>query len=101
MIIWIFRKAIEQVEKLGGDLYSLLKTSENKKQEEFENKSDYLLKRVENVRVAMDASYKKISNHNLDQLREFQVIIKIIRTDMIMTKIFLLFRTPTGCYPIK
>ena len=101
MIIWIFRKAIEQVEKLGGDLYSLLKTSENKKQEEFENKSADLLKRVESVRVAMDTSYKKISNHNLDQLREFQVIIRIIRTDMIMTKIFLLFRTPTGCYPIK
>ena len=41
---------------------------------EFEMSSNSLMRKVEEVRVAMDASYKRITKHDIGQLTMFQVI---------------------------
>ena len=41
---------------------------------EFEMSSNSLMRKVEEVRVAMDANYKRITKHDIGQLTMFQVI---------------------------
>ena len=41
---------------------------------EFEMSSNSLMRKIEEVRVAMDASYKRITKHDIGQLTMFQVI---------------------------
>ena len=41
---------------------------------EFEMSSNSLMRKIEEVRVAVDASYKRITKHDIGQLTQFQVI---------------------------
>ena len=73
--ILTFRKAVQKLELLKEKNSGLLKKYEDEVQKVMNNFNENLLKRIQNVDVVLDASYRSISKYNLEELREYQVFI--------------------------
>lgn len=65
---------MEQVEQHGEKLIAMFSQLDIKDWTEFEMSSNTLMRKIEEVRVAMDASYNRITKHDMGQLTQFQVI---------------------------
>ena len=65
---------MEQVEQHGEKLIAMFSQLDIKDWTEFEMSSNTLMRKIEEVRVAIDASYKRITKHDMEQLTQFQVI---------------------------
>ena len=65
---------MEQVEQHGDKLIAMFSQLDIKDWNEFEMSSNSLMRKIEEVRVAVDASYKRITKHDIGQLTQFQVI---------------------------
>ena len=65
---------MEQVEQHGEKLIAMFSQLDIKDWTEFEMSSNTLMRKIEEVRVAMDASYSRITKHDMGQLTQFQVI---------------------------
>ena len=65
---------MEQVEQHGEKLIAMFSQLDIKDWTEFEMSSNTLMRKIEEVRVAMDASYNRITKHDMGQLNQFQVI---------------------------
>ena len=65
---------MEQVEQHGDKLIAMFSQLDIKDWTEFEMSSNTLMRKIEEVRVAMDASYNRITKHDMGQLTQFQVI---------------------------
>ena len=73
--ILTFRKAVQKLELLKEKNSGLLKKYEDEVQKVINNFNENLLKRIQNVDVVLDTSYRSISKYNLEELREYQVFI--------------------------
>ena len=65
---------MEQVEQHGEKLIAMFSQLDIKDWTEFEMSSNTLMRKIEEVRVAIDASYNRITKHDMGQLTQFQVI---------------------------
>ena len=65
---------MEQVEQHGEKLIAMFSQLDIKDWTEFEMSANTLMRKIEEVRVAMDASYNRITKHHMGQLTQFQVI---------------------------
>ena len=65
---------MEQVEQHGEKLIAMFSQLDIKDWTEFEMSSNTLMRKIEEVRVEMDASYNRITKHDMGQLTQFQVI---------------------------
>lgn len=73
--ILTFRKAVQKLELLKEKNSGLLKKYEDEVQKVIKNFNENLLRRIQNVDVVLDTSYRSISKYNLEELREYQVFI--------------------------
>ena len=73
--ILTFRKAVQKLELLKEKNSGLLKKYEDEVQKVINNCNENLLRRIQNVDVVLDTSYRSISKYNLEELREYQVFI--------------------------
>ena len=73
--ILTFRKAVQKLELLKEKNSGLLKKYEDEVQKVISNFNENLSKRIQNVDVVLDTSYRSISKYNLEELREYQVFI--------------------------
>ena len=73
--ILTFRKAVQKLELLKEKNSGLLKKYEDEVQKVINNFNENLSKRIQNVDVVLDTSYRSISKYNLEELREYQVFI--------------------------
>ena len=73
--ILTFRKAVQKLELLKEKNSGLLKKYEDEVQKVINNFNENLLKRIQNVDVVLDTSYRNISKYTLEELREYQVFI--------------------------
>ena len=69
---------MEQVEQHGEKLIAMFSQLDIKDWTEFEMSSNTLMRKIEEVRVAMDASYNRITKHDMGQLTQFQVIKQML-----------------------
>ena len=73
--ILTFRKAVQKLELLKEKNSGLLKKYEDEVQKVIKNFNENLLRRIQNVDVVLDTSYRNISKYTLEELREYQVFI--------------------------
>ncbi len=73
--ILTFRKAVQQLELLKEKNSGLLKKYEDEVKKWINEFKENLLKRIQNVDVVLDTSYRSISKYNFEELREYQVFI--------------------------